>query len=503
LLLPPPPLPPLQARWHPLIIKWCIQVLYKAGKAGYKAIQAGGFLQLPSARTLKRHIHCVRQTEDVNLPHLKQVKGELEGKTGVYFKDAERKEPTERTAPEREVVVVFDGLHIQAGLLWDQGTGELVGFADTEDHFFVDGSLNLADQMVVFFIRGVYGKGWSVPISFASYARGSAQRLQRMLYAVLLAVSHLGLTTVGVICDGADENRQLIKSMLALPSTDDPRTVQEGLCFRNVAAPYNDVYFMIDYVHCMKNWRNALYESGRGSGSSRLLYREGEHLLWEHIREVQQSDLTGSRLEGISEWRVPAEAVDLNSWRKMRVHLACKVLSKRMSLALRQLPGDGRQQTSVFCEKWNDLFDLCNRPLPCNNEHAEANLVRMQQLCDYFTVEWLDYVDNQQTLAKEPKQKQRMHPAYVTMWCLRVSVLGMIGLMRAFCSRHGLGKGVIPRRLNQDLVENFFSQVRQGGGGSSTPSALQFRFGYQVFVVAHECMDAVAKANCGGDSGDW
>lgn len=75
----------------------------------------------------------MRQTEDIHLPDLQQIKDELERNSAVYFRDAEHKEPTKLTAPGCDVMLVLDGLHIREWLLQDQGTDELVGFADSED----------------------------------------------------------------------------------------------------------------------------------------------------------------------------------------------------------------------------------------------------------------------------------------------------------------------------------------------------------------------------------
>jgi hypothetical protein len=46
-------------RWHPTVIKWCIYLRSKSPK-GYKTIKDGGFLSLPSERTLFDYSHCIK-----------------------------------------------------------------------------------------------------------------------------------------------------------------------------------------------------------------------------------------------------------------------------------------------------------------------------------------------------------------------------------------------------------------------------------------------------------
>ena len=43
---------PRQVRWHPVLIKWCLNLKLLSGSA-YHALRTSGFLRLPSERTLR------------------------------------------------------------------------------------------------------------------------------------------------------------------------------------------------------------------------------------------------------------------------------------------------------------------------------------------------------------------------------------------------------------------------------------------------------------------
>ena len=50
---------PRQMRWHPLMVKWCLN-LKLISSATYYAVQTSGFLHLPSERTLRDYTHYVK-----------------------------------------------------------------------------------------------------------------------------------------------------------------------------------------------------------------------------------------------------------------------------------------------------------------------------------------------------------------------------------------------------------------------------------------------------------
>ena len=54
-------------------------------------------------------------------------------------------------------------------------------------------------------------------------------------------------------------------------------------------------------------------------------------------------------------------------------------------------------------------------------------------------------------------------------------------------------------RLNQDCIENFFSQVRAKGGHRFNPSAREFRFAYRS-LCSNMILASIPSANCSFDS---
>ena len=52
---------PRQVRWHPILIKWCLNLKLLSSSA-YHAMKTSGFLKLPSERTLRDYVHYFSNT---------------------------------------------------------------------------------------------------------------------------------------------------------------------------------------------------------------------------------------------------------------------------------------------------------------------------------------------------------------------------------------------------------------------------------------------------------
>ena len=46
-------------RWHPLFIRWCLNIMLTSGKS-YDILRESGFICLPSRRTLRDYTHWIK-----------------------------------------------------------------------------------------------------------------------------------------------------------------------------------------------------------------------------------------------------------------------------------------------------------------------------------------------------------------------------------------------------------------------------------------------------------
>jgi hypothetical protein len=97
-------------RWHPLTIKWCLNLKLVSSSA-YHMLRTSGFIQLPSERTLRDYTHYFKS------------------KSGFYpdLNEQLKREIPFDSLPEY-VVLVVDEMKIKEDLIYDKYAGSLIGF---------------------------------------------------------------------------------------------------------------------------------------------------------------------------------------------------------------------------------------------------------------------------------------------------------------------------------------------------------------------------------------
>lgn len=106
---------PRQMRWHPCVIRWCLNLKLLSSSA-YHALRTSGFIKLPSERTLSDYTHFIKS------------------KAG-FHDDLDRllvKEASLETLPDwkKHVVLVLDEMKMKESLVYE---GEVIGFLNLGD----------------------------------------------------------------------------------------------------------------------------------------------------------------------------------------------------------------------------------------------------------------------------------------------------------------------------------------------------------------------------------
>ena len=105
-----------QARWHPMIIKWCLNLKFLSSRA-YGALQS--VLTLPSERTLRDYSHWIDSSPDLHADVDKQL----------------MEEARVRTCPDflKYVCLMLDEVGIKEDLVYDKHTSQIIGFINLGD----------------------------------------------------------------------------------------------------------------------------------------------------------------------------------------------------------------------------------------------------------------------------------------------------------------------------------------------------------------------------------
>lgn len=168
-----------------------------------------------------------------------------------------------------------------------------------------------------------------------------------------------------------------------------------------------------------------------------------------------------------------------------QVNLAAQVCSHSVYAGMQTLVALGKlessaAETSQFLKEVNDVFDLLNiRNLKGKNMCMDIQ--KIQQVKESVKLWHL-------------KVKGTKPPCFGAM----SQSLNALECMIQDLVHNGAFKFLLTGRINQDCLENFFSQVRGKGGHRFNPSAVEFAFAYRS-LSATMLLCPVPRANCKSD----
>jgi len=237
-----------QMKWHPAMIRWALYLHHKSSGC-YKTLRNSGIIHLPSERTLCDYKHFAPSEPGFSASNdqqlLEQVKQQHPDNLSKY------------------VTIVLDQMYIKEGLVYNKWSGALIGYADlgevtnlldeAEDQAIQDEDYlrPLAKCMLVFMIRGLFT---SLKFPYAQFPAVSTKgsSLFPLLRKILARLTRLGLIVLGVVCDGASDNRR----MFSLHGCGD-KTVHKIV---NVySKESNPIFFFSDPSHLIKTVRNCFF----------------------------------------------------------------------------------------------------------------------------------------------------------------------------------------------------------------------------------------------------
>ena len=242
---------PRQVRWHPAIIKWCIN-LQLISSAAFHCIRSSGFLTLPSERTLRDYTHYFNKQPgfhpDVNLYLQKEMNIQLLPESKRY------------------VALVIDEMKIKEDLVYDKKSGHIVGFTSLGDIGDILSELEqkckkdrsatppVAQYILVIMVRGIFFK---LDFPYAHFGtRGvTADFLFPIVWEAIRMIEGIGGKVISITADGASPNRKFF------------RMHGKGFVYK-AFNPYADpregrpVFFICDPPHLIKTTRNCWSHSG-------------------------------------------------------------------------------------------------------------------------------------------------------------------------------------------------------------------------------------------------
>lgn len=240
-------------RWHPLIIRWCLN-LRLISSAAYHATRTAGFIKLPSERTLRDYTHYFKSRAGFQL----EVNQQLQKESKVCDLPENR----------RFCALLVDEMKVKENLVYDKFEGEIIGFTDLgnvnneilslerqceDDH---SEHPPIAKHLLVVMVRGIFFK---LDFPYAHFASEDAtgDLLFPIVWEAIRHIEAIGLKVICITADGATSNRKFFRMHR--------KAGDKGVAYKtpNVFAnEERNVFFISDPPHLMKTTRNCLSHSG-------------------------------------------------------------------------------------------------------------------------------------------------------------------------------------------------------------------------------------------------
>lgn len=318
--------------------------------------------------------------------------------------------------------------------------------------------------------RGVTSK-WKQPVYFDF----DKPMKKDTLFDIINSVESAGFNVVSITSDMGGENRALWKELIISPT---------NTSFTNPYDVSRNVFVFADVPHMLKLARNHFVDKG-------FVVCGNEHITiacLEDLLNKQKCDLKVA-------FKLSKEHIYVKN--KQNVKLAAQRFSNSTANALRFYGKKGFlsgnwKDTADILQLFNDWFDVCNSSLPYTSQNEKCafgvNFELQQRILENMSI----FVEDTRVFGSK-----HILPFQNGILLSNKSLLGLYEYLRQSYNV----QYIITTKLNQDVLENFFSFIRSMGRTNDHPDALQFIYRMRWFVMGkHSTTMRSVKKNIESDT---
>lgn len=336
-------------RWHPTMIRLALSI-HLTSPAALDLLRESGMVCLPCSRTL------------FDYSHVKPVKDGID----EVVLESLAKRVSEAPKHRRYHVAMGDEMSICQNLVFQKTTGKMIGYTKLNEldkeieafNSYLDNpdkerEEKTASKILVYMVKGI-SLGTKEVIATFPTDNPSTHQYYSWTWQVIGALERSGVPIVAYVCDGFSTNRAFIhmhKPATKLPS---------GLVFDtiNKAAPDRILYFISDVPHLLKTLRNCLMNSRwDGKKSRRKMMFKGKRITWDFIVKLFESDKHKTLRKA---FKLNAMNVFPDSYARMKLKYAAEAISATVSQNIDDKNWEGSSGTVKFLKLFNDWFDCLN-----------------------------------------------------------------------------------------------------------------------------------------------
>ena len=372
--------------------------------------------------------------------------------------------------------LTMDEVSLKANLQYDQCTDEVVGVED-----FGEGKRTnkVATSALVFKARGIKEK-WKQPLGYVLVHESCpSEEIKSILFEMIDDLTSIGLFVETIISDLGSNFQKLLRELNITP--DKPWFIHKG----------KKIFYLYDPPHLIKAVRNNLmkYDFHFGKNVKKVAS-------WEDIQVIYERDRT-QNLRCCP--KLTEKHINPNGFMKMKVKLATQTISQTVAstmstyISLGALPPSA-MGTAELISNFDNIFDCLN------SSSLSSTKIYKQAMSENsphhkFIADMLEFIASIKVI-----DKRNQEDVSNQIRCLKGFTLTLNGINALWKHLHEdfSLEFLMTRRLNQDVLENFFGLIRQQGGNCENPTPLQFIRAFRKLFV-NNYLTPLSTGNCAED----
>ncbi|XP_057341611.1 uncharacterized protein LOC130678434 isoform X1 [Microplitis mediator] len=355
---------------------------------------------------------------------------------------------------------------------------KLDGFVDLGFHMPEKDLNTRADHALVFMFQPFEGDWVQVIGCFLSRSATVSDILHKLIIECVLLLENAGFKVDAVTCDGAQWNRGAWK----LFGIEDYK-----FSCQHPHDPSRRLWFISDFSHLLKNFRNKIMELPSFWIPDGYVYRKH----WEALLKYENSFKANLSVT----YRLTPGHIKPEQYQKMNVLLAIELFSKRLRVAMELFEEEcselkGCKSTIVFMERVDRLITAMTSRTPQNALRPDISCKMRQAI-----VEFIQYLREWEHKSIEEKEKYKYLKKHLdedqlpgkfdfaitssTLSGLKISLgatLELVEFLHTECNYDYL----MTIRLTQDALEKFFGIMRSACGCNDHPDVMLFGQVYRL-----------------------
>lgn len=336
------------------------------------------------------------------------------------------------------------------------------------------------NQMQIVLVRGLVAK-WKQPV-FIDFDK---KMTDEILTNIIGELYNVGYTVVACVCDCGGGNMGLWKKLninidntaFSHPNTGDP------------------IFMFADAPYLLKLIRNWLIDAGFIMGDGNIVTK------WpiQELLKITESEVSSC-------YQLTQNHLDCIKTQRQNVLLAAQLMSHSIGTALKHyLPGTDKNMavdTGDFILLVNKWFDVMNSSNVCAaiptkrpfGLHLEEQKNILQEVIKVFLNMRVMSKSKENALKTNDECTLKKKSMEIFQKGVIISSTSLQNLYEFLHQKYDL-KYILTRRLNQDALESFFSQLRTRGGLNDHPTPLNALFRIRMMILGKTPGIVVSRSN--------